>query len=657
MRNNNPASKSNKRFRKNKKYRTRARSSAKPESTKPESTKPILSKPESESELVDSEDEYDLSKIRIRNNKRSKNIIKSESESESESEIDFLESDSSNKRKARYSSDLTNSESVKRFRTNNFGMKCSMYCLPDDWKEDMYDKLNISKEQKTLLNDRYNEFKHNLIEKQIDLKMILEQDNILESERNTLLEKFSLLIASENDLSTYVKIRDEMNNMIKYFKSTDVNLRKETIEKKKQLDSVIINTSEIEHKILDMYKTKNDISASDLYVQSLIYQKYKKLTNISPSDTEYYKLKEWLDYAIKIPTTIKPNQIANIGNFLSDIKKSLDKELYGMDSVKEELLMAINQRLTNPTKADTSIALVGPPGVGKTKIISALAKIMNYPWEHISMGGINDPSFLAGHSYTYEGAKPGRLAQCLFRMSCTNGILFFDEIDKIAETTNGKEVSNQLLHITDFSQNDHFCDHYLAEIPIDLSKMWFIFSLNSVHNIDPILRNRLNFIYVDGYTNEEKITIVKEYLLPLAYDKYNLSQDKYPFSDSIIKMIVSHSVSKEKLNDSPLIKALEIHHFELTDKNSSAIPDNQIHKTGIRELKRSLDKIFNRLSLLDNMSLNNKSVRSTKSNTSSKENKESRERSNSDLVDGLSFKPDNLNKIKITEELIEKFLS
>ena len=608
-----------------------------------------------DAELVDSDDDYDITKLRTSR----KHIVDSDSEDDPESKRLYSDMvNGSGKRKAKYISDRTDQIDqpglTKRPRTNNFGMKCSMYCLPDDWKEDMYDKLKLTSEQKTVLNDRYNDFKHNLIQKQIDLKMILELDNILESERNMLLEKFSLLIASENDLSTYVKIRDEMNNMIKYYKSTDVNLRKETIDKKKELDSVIINTSEIEHKILNMYKTKTNISASDIYVQSLIYQKYKKLTNLSPSDTEYYKLKEWLDYAIKIPTTIKNNPITNIGDFLSDIKKSLDKELYGMDSVKEELLMAINQRLTNPAKADTSIALVGPPGVGKTKIISALAKIMNYPWEHISMGGINDPSFLAGHSYTYEGAKPGRLAQCLFRMECTNGILFFDEIDKIAETSNGKEVSNQLLHITDFSQNDHFCDHYLAEIPIDLSKMWFIFSLNSIPNIDPILRNRLNFIYVDGYTNEEKITIVKEYLLPLAYDKYNLSQEKYPFSDSIIKMIVSHSVSKEKSNDSPLIKGLEIPNLEL---------NNQIHKTGIRELKRSLDKIFNRLSLLDNMSLNNKSVKSVKLVKSVKgsdqanPNNTGRERSNSDLVDGLSFKPDNLNKIKITEELIEKFLS
>jgi hypothetical protein len=300
---------------------------------------------------------------------------------------------------------------------------------------------------------------------------------------------------------------------------------------------------------------------------------------------------------------------------------------------------------------------------------------MNYPWEHISMGGINDPSFLAGHSYTYEGAKPGRLAEALFKMKCKNGILFFDEIDKIADTSNGREVSNQLLHITDFSQNDHFCDHYLTEIPIDLSKMWFIFSLNSVQHIDPILRNRLNFIYVDGYSNEEKIKIVKDYLLPLAYDKYKLSSSKYPFSDSVIELIVSHSIGREKINDSPSL-SYTIPHFILGDKEPN--------KTGIRELKRSLDKIFNRLSLLDNMSINktinmgktsptrSSSSRSAKQTQSTKPtnptnptnpitdeelNNKARERSNSDLLDGLSFKPDDMNKIRITEDLIKKFLS
>jgi len=293
--------------------------------------------------------------------------------------------------------------------------------------------------------------------------------------------------------------------------------------------------------------------------------------------------------------------------------------------------MAINQRFINPSKSDTSIALVGPPGVGKTRIITILANLLNYPYEHISMGGVNDSSFLAGHSYTYEGAKPGKIVDSLIKMKCANGIIFFDEIDKIADTSNGKEVSNQLLHITDFTQNDHFCDKYLPEIQIDLSKIWFIFSLNNIADIDPILSNRFNFIYVDGYDFNQKIEIAKKHLLPKAYEKYKLSPEKYQFNDLIITKLINHSIQKEIDHDH-------------TQKLSSLNNTNSEIKTGIRELKRSIDHIFNRISLLENISNSGKSD------------------SNINLIQNLSFYPQgtnikSLNKLKITEELIDKFLS
>jgi ATP-dependent Lon protease len=463
------------------------------------------------------------------------------------------------------------------------------------------------------------------MESQIDLKNILMLSNVLDSERTQMVEKYSLMINSENDLSTYIKIRNELKDMISYYSNSDMEQRKINMDKKMILDSVAINTSELENKILNMFSLSNTTDQNQtkhyLYMQGLIYQKYKKLSNMSPADSEYYKLKEWLDCAVNIPFNINlvKTKKDNLGQMLAKIKQGLDAELFGMEKVKEELLMAINQRFINPTKADTSIALVGPPGVGKTKIITVLAKIMSYPWEHISMGGTNDSSFLAGHSYTYEGARPGQLVNALIRMKCKDGIIFFDEIDKIADTSNGKEVSNQLLHITDFTQNDHFCDKYMPEIPIDLSKIWFIFSLNSIAAIDPVLSNRFNFIYVDGYDTEEKLTICKDHLLPKAFDKYKLSADKYEFTDQILRKIITHSIQREN--------------------SANAITET---KTGIRELKRSIDHIFNRLSLLENM-INNK-------------------HSSSNIVESLSFYPKhmeikNMLKLKLTPELIDNFLS
>ena len=448
--------------------------------------------------------------------------------------------------------------------------------IDDSIEPSIIDLYNLPKKLKlsTKENLIYENIKNELLLKQIDLETIIKLPNVLEDERLGLVEKYSLMINSEDDLLTYLRYRDEINSMINYYNNSDMELRRINMEKKKKLDSIIINTSELENKILNLNFNNN------LYIQGLIYQKYKKLINLQPTDPEYHKLKEWLDIAINIPfnNLNKPILKDNISEILINIKKNLDKELFGMNKVKEELLMAINQRFINPSKSDTNIALVGPPGVGKTKIITVLANILSYPWEHISMGGTNDSSFLAGHSYTYEGAKPGKIVDSLIKMKCNNGILFFDEIDKIADTSNGKEVSSQLLHITDFTQNDHFCDKYLPEIPINLSKIWFIFSLNNINDIDPILSNRLNYIYVDGYTDDEKLEICKKHLLIQAYEKYKLEKSKYEFNDSIIKKIIIYTNKKEKITN---------------------------NKTGIRELKRTIDHIFNRLSLLDNITKNN----------------------------------------------------
>jgi ATP-dependent Lon protease len=553
----------------------------------------------------------------------------SDSDSDYNSDSDFVVSD------------------INKSEKDEFLKSCGMYNLPSNWKTNNTSKL--SKTNIKLCSERYNDIKKTLMDEQINLHMILSMNNILETERQILINKYSLMKCSQNDLLSYIKLKNELWNMINYYNNTDMKVRKINIEKKKELDSIIINTSELENKILNLFP-EDSTNKKYLYIQGLIYQKYKKLCDMSPTDSEYYKLKEWIDTAIKIPFNIKNSEIAknDISNILLDIKKELDKELYGMDKVKEELLMAINQRFTNPSKSDTNIALVGPPGVGKTRIITILAKILNYPYEHISMGGTNDSSFLAGHSYTYEGARPGKIVTSLQSMKCNNGILFFDEIDKIANTSNGKEVVNQLLHITDFTQNDHFCDKYLPEIPIDLSKIWFIFSLNSIDDIDPILSNRLNYIYVDGYTFEDKIIIVKDYLLPKIYDKYNLCKDKYVFNDNIIKKIIIHSQKKTSSGtamsplliprstlSSPIISGSG---YSLNSGNASTDT-----ASGIRELKRSIDYIFNRLSLLENMFLHKK------------------DHTNQNIIKSLSFFPKDfnikdLNKLKITEDLIDHLL-
>jgi ATP-dependent Lon protease len=286
---------------------------------------------------------------------------------------------------------------------------------------------------------------------------------------------------------------------------------------------------------------------------------------MTDKDTEYFKIKNWILLILSIPFKRKVDlQITNSNQFLKHIKIQLDQELYGMKNVKEELMLQIINRFIKNRKSEQILSLVGSAGVGKTKIIHTMAKSLNLPFHHISLGGIKDGSFLDGFSGTYVGSKQGVIVDALVKMNCCNGIIFFDEIDKISETMEGIEVVNQLIHILDHTQNNVFYDKYVSEIPIDLSNIWFICSLNNIDIINPILRNRLCVIDVEGYGTLQKIDISKNIIIPKKCKDYCL-ENQVQIDDQIIEYIVSKSRKSDK---------------------------------GIRELKRNIDTIYKRLDIL-----------------------------------------------------------
>ena len=379
-----------------------------------------------------------------------------------------------------------------------------------------------------------------------------------------LMEKLLMLDNLQNNTSEYNSLKKYIINELKQHN----NIKKNDIKKHELIEKKLTISSDIplKYKIISSNMTTFNLN--------FVYKKYLQY-ELSHGMSDNNKLLNQLNTYIKIPNTNK--EIINSVDLLQTIKTNLDKEIYGLIDVKEQILINLNNMLSNPNHNNMNLALIGPQGVGKTAIANVLAKSIGIPFTQINLGGATDSSFLIGHSYTYEGSKQGIIVDSLIEMESKNGIIFFDELDKISKTTYGDDICKSLLHIIDQTQNSHFKDRYLGNFNIDLSKLWFIFSLNYEKELDKTLKDRLNIINIPGYTKKEKKAIALKFIIPKILKKINLSDKHIIFSDEIIDYIVS--------------KTNKMYNYQTQDKNNLS---------GVRQLENSLQQIIYKLNLIIN---------------------------------------------------------
>ena len=222
-----------------------------------------------------------------------------------------------------------------------------------------------------------------------------------------------------------------------------------------------------------------------------------------------------------------------------DIKKAqeiLDEDHYGLEEVKERILEFLAVKKLNNTLKGSIICLVGPPGVGKTSLAHSIARSMNRKFTRISLGGVRDEAEIRGHRRTYVGAMPGRIVNSLKQVGVNNLVMLFDEIDKMASDFRGDPAS-AMLEVLDPAQNSTFEDHYIDHT-FDLSKVFFVCTANDIGGIPGPLRDRMEIIFIESYTEFEKLNIAKKYLIPQTKEENGLNDYKIPFSDaSILKVI------------------------------------------------------------------------------------------------------------------------
>jgi ATP-dependent Lon protease len=238
-------------------------------------------------------------------------------------------------------------------------------------------------------------------------------------------------------------------------------------------------------------------------------------------------------------------------------KSTMNESIYGMNSAKTQIMQIIAQWVVNPTSVGNVIALKGPMGVGKTSFAkNAIAKVLNRPFEFFSLGGASDISNFVGHSYTYEGSIWGRIADCLMHAGSMNPVLYFDEVDKISTTPHGEEIISMLIHLTDRSQNSQFHDRYFSGIDFDLSQCLFVFSLNDIDRVHPILRDRMTIIHCDGYNEKDKIEILKGHIWPQLIDRLRFDPKDVQFTEDGLQFLINE-YSKEEKGVRTLIRTVE----------------------------------------------------------------------------------------------------
>lgn len=442
-------------------------------------------------------------------------------------------------------------EGVKRAKINNFTENANYHqAEATPLEEPDEDKVEIEALSRSVISDFENYVKLN---KKISPEVITAVSQIEDATKlaDTVASHLAIKLSEKQEMLALLSVRERLEKALSFMEGeisvlqVEKRIRsrvKRQMEKTQREYYLNEQMKAIQKELGEGEDGRDEVSELEERIKKTKLSKearekaegeVRKLRNMSPMSAEATVIRNYLDWLLTIPWGKK----SKIKNDLNYAEKIMDEEHFGLEKVKERIVeyLAVQSRASKIK--GPIICLVGPPGVGKTSLARSIAKATGREYVRMSLGGVRDEAEIRGHRRTYIGSMPGKIIQSMKKAKKNNPLFLLDEIDKMGQDFRG-DPSSALLEVLDPEQNSTFMDHYL-EVEYDLSDVMFVTTANTL-NIPGPLMDRMEVIRIAGYTEEEKMEIVKRHLLPKVIKEHSLSKKEFSVSDGAIRAIIQY---------------------------------------------------------------------------------------------------------------------